>query len=164
MFIAHKCQLTFPFTRLRLGVLRKHLMLGSLPRPRLQRPCPSPGLPPVPGQPAAVPAAISRRARLFSLPGFVLQQVVLITTERGGGGGWAGVCCMRLWPRVFCCGGCRQTVMVVRPGIFSGMQPGDQERLWAFRTRAGSLGGPARWLSAPPLGQGPQGLSPPLGC
>lgn len=128
-------------------------MLGSLPRPRLQQPCPSPGLPPVPGQPAAVPAAISRRARLFSLPGFVLQQVVLITTERGGSGGQAGVCCMRLWPRVFCCGGCRQTVMVVRPGIFSGMQPSDQERLWAFRTRAGSLGGPAWWLSAPLLGK-----------
>lgn len=45
--------------------------------------------------------------------------MVLITTERGGGGGRAGMCHRRLWPRVFCCGGCRQTVPVVRPGIFS---------------------------------------------
>ena len=74
------------------------------------------------------------------------------------------MCRVRLWPRVFCCGGCGQTVLVARPGIFSGMQPSDWERLWAFRTRAGSLGGPDRWLSAPPLGQGPRGLSPlPLG-
>lgn len=69
------------------------------------------------------------------------------------------MCRVRLWPRVFCCGGCGQTVLVAQPGIFSGMQPSDQERLWVFRTRAGSLGGPAWWLSAPPLGQGPRGLS-----
>ena len=69
------------------------------------------------------------------------------------------MCRMRLWPRVFCCEGCGQTVLVARPGIFSGIQPSDWERLWAFRTRAGSLEGSDPWRSAPPLGQDPRGLS-----
>ena len=133
---------------------------GLSARPRLQRARPAPALPSVPSQPAAVPCSY------FQPTARLLCSCCLCLTAGGSHyrpAGWQQWTCWHV-PResLAMCpvpGGCGPAPLVVRPGIFSGMQPSDGERPWALGPQPGSLEAQLCHYRQLPAGQVPHCLS-----